>query len=267
VTSPNLLQGDAATPASAGSRASHTATRLLIGYVAILAAAELLMTISVPAAACGFALLAVAVCLASPMVSAERGAALVRVLLAIPLVRLLTVAAPGADVVPAVRLAVLAVPTALAVVLAARDLPVGWRVRRCGPSRWRAQAAVALVAVPLSVPVYLLVPPVPAASGSLPTAALVALLTLSVVPDEILFRGLLVPALSGVAARAAVPMAGAVYAATFVGYASAPVLVAACGVGFTLAWLRYRTGSMLGVVGARILLVWLVYGAAPALGI
>jgi hypothetical protein len=240
---------------------------LLIGYVAILAAAELLMTISVPAAACGFALLAVAVCLASPMVSAERGAALVRVLLAIPLVRLLTVAAPGADVVPAVRLAVLAVPTALAVVLAARDLPVGWRVRRCGPSRWRAQAAVALVAVPLSVPVYLLVPPVPAASGSLPTAALVALLTLSVVPDEILFRGLLVPALSGVAARAAVPMAGAVYAATFVGYASAPVLVAACGVGFTLAWLRYRTGSMLGVVGARILLVWLVYGAAPALGI
>jgi membrane protease YdiL (CAAX protease family) len=235
--------------------------------VAALAAVEFLLTASVPAAAVGYGLLALALCLAQPLVADEHGAALLPVLLAIPVLRLITLAAPGAEVTPPVRLAVLAVPAAVAVALAARDRPADWRLLRCGPGGWRIQAAIALVAVPLAVPLYLLAPSTAAPPGHLPLLVAVALLVLAVIPDEVLFRGLLVPAIAGVAGRLGVPLAAAAYAATFLGYGALSVLVAAYGLGLVLAWLRQRTGSALGVLGARILLILLIYLVLPTFGL
>jgi uncharacterized protein len=251
VTSPDLLVVPAA-PAR-----TLTLRRLLV-YTVALAAAELLLTISVPVAAIAFAVLVVVLRFALPA-PAGPDAAVLPVLVAIPVVRLVTLAAPGAGVPPPVRLAALALPILLAVLLAARDRPPEWRLVRPGPGGWRVQCLVALAGVPLAVPVYLLAGPAVADPGGLPRLVALALLAVAVIPDELLFRGLLVPSFAAVAPGVAVPLAAAVYAATYLGYASVPVVATAYGIGLALGWLRWRTGSAVGVTAARVVLVGLVF--------
>jgi hypothetical protein len=257
VTSPDLLVVPAA-------RAATLTLRRLLLYTAALAAAELLLAVSVPMAAIAFALLVVVLRFALPVHDGP-DAAVFPVLVAIPVARLVTVAVPGAELSSPIRLAALAVPVLLAVLLAARDRPPDWRLLRPGSGGWRVQGLVALAGVPLAVPVVLLAGPAVADPGGLPRLVAAALLVVAVVPDELLFRGLVVPAFAAVAPRAAVPVAAAVYAATFLGYASVPVVAAAYGTGLALAWLRWRTGSTVGVIAARAVLVGLVSLAAPAL--
>ena len=237
--------------------------RWLIAYTVVLAAADLLLTISVPLAAIVLALLVIVLRFALPAPDAP-DAAVIPVLIAVPVVRLLTVAAPGAEVPSPVRMAVLAVPILLTVLLAARERPPDWRLLRPGPGGWRVQALVALAGIPLAVPVYLLAASAMAGFGGLPGPVAAALLAIAVIPDELLFRGLVVPAMGAVAPRAAVPLAAGVYAATFLGYVSVPVVAAAVGTGVALGWLRLRTGSAIGVIAARVVLVVLVCLAASA---
>lgn len=243
---------------------------LLVGYLGALALTEWLLTVSVPAAAGCFGLLALAACAALPFLPGDRaapagrGAALLAVLATIPVVRLITVAAPTADLTPLGRLAVLAAFSLVAVGAAARASAPGERLLRPGAGGWAAQAAVPLVAAPLALLVYPLAPPAPQLRAGVPAFVLAAALALAVIPDELLFRGLLVPAASGVVGPAGVPLAAAAYAATFIGYGSAGMILAAFAVGWTLGWYRQRTGSALGVIGARILLVLLVYLVLPA---
>ncbi|HET8681667.1 MAG TPA: CPBP family glutamic-type intramembrane protease [Micromonosporaceae bacterium] len=260
--------GGAALP---GETARAVPPLLLVGYLCALALSEWLLSVSVPAAAVCFGLLAFTVCLALPLLPDgrdrdpdARGAALPLVLAAVPVVRLITVAAPTADLAPLARLVVLAAFTLVAVVVAARGSPPQWRLLRAGPQGWAAQAALPLVAAPLALLVYPLAPPAAQLRGTTPALVLAAGLALAVVPEELLFRGLLVPAATAVAGPAGVPLAAAAYAATFIGYGSARMIVAALAVGWVLGWYRQRTGSALGVVGARVLLVLLVYLVVPA---
>ena len=236
----------------------------LVAYTAVLAAAELLLAVSVPGAAVLLALLVVLLRFALPAPGAP-GTAVIPVLIGVPVVRLLTLAAPGAEVPSPVRAAGLAVPVLLTALLAARGRPPDWRLLRPGPDGWRVQVLVALAGIPLAVPVYLLAGRAMADFGGLPWPLAAALLAVAVIPDELLFRGLLVPALGAVAPRAAVPLAAGVYAAAFLGYLSVPIVAAAYGTGFALGWLRRRTGSAVGVIAARVVLIGLVCGAASAL--
>ena len=256
MTSPDL-----AVPAVPATRLT---VRWLVAYAAALAAADLLLTVSVPAAAVVLALLVIVLRFALPAPGVP-DAAVVPVLVGVPVVRLVTVAAPGAELPSPVRLAALAVPVLVTTLLAARERPPGWRLLRPGPGGWRVQALVALAGIPLAVPVYLLAGRSGVDPGGQPYLLAVALLVVAVIPDELLFRGLVVPAVAAVAPRAAVPLATAVYAATFLGYASVPVVVAASVTGAALGWLRWRTGSATGVIAARIVLVALVWLAASVL--
>jgi hypothetical protein len=230
----------------------------LVAYTAVLAAADLLLTVSVPGAAVVLAMLVIVLRLALPAPGAP-DAAVIPVLVAVPVVRLVTVAAPGAEVPSPIRMALLAVPILVTALLAARERPPEWRLIRPGPGGWRVQGLIALAGLPLAVPVYLLAGGSMVHPGGLPRLVAVALLVIAVIPDELLFRGLLVPALAAVAPRAAVPLAAAVYAATFLGYASVPVVLAASATGVALGWLRWRTGSAAGVIVARIVLIATVY--------
>lgn len=229
-------------------------TPLLVGYLGALVVAEWLSTISIPAGAAAFGLLALAACL-GPLLPLDRpGTTLLPVLAALPAVRLSMMAVPAADLGPVGRTAALAVPALVAVGVIAGGRPRSWRLFRRGPGGWRQQAAVSLVALPLAPFVAWLAPPPPA--GGL---VAVAVLALTVVPEELLYRGLLVPALAGVVGgERAVPVAAAVYAATFLGYGSPAAVACAFAVGWVLGWLRQHTGSAAGVVGARVLLVPLV---------
>jgi len=237
---------------------------LLVAYLGGLGLVELLLTVSVPAAAGGYGLVALAVCIALPHMTDQRSASLLPVLAAIPVVRLATVAAPTADFAPLARLGLLAVPTFVAVVAVAHSDTQDRHLLRPGPGGWAEQAALPLVGVPLGMLVYLLGPPTPQLRGQAPVIAVIALLVLAVIPDELLFRGLLVPAATDVAGAAGVPLAAAAYAATFVAYGSMTLLATAFVVGLVLSWFRQRTGSAVGVIGARIVVALLVYLVLPA---
>jgi hypothetical protein len=243
-----------ARPARLWSRAAVTRVRVLLGYVAALAVAEALLAVSVPAAAIGLGL--VALVLLHPLGVDPDGpsAHLVPVLLAVPVVRLVLIGAPGADVPPALRAAALAVPVAVAVALAGAGRPAEWRLWRPGPSGWWAQARVALVGLPLGLVAAVLAPSTVASGAGLPPGVVAALLVVAVVPDELLHRGLFVPATVSAVGRVGVPLAAAVSASAFVGHGPLPLL-AAFVTGLSLAWLRQRTGSAVGVVAARVVLV------------
>ena len=240
--------------------------RQLIAYAAVLALVEFLLTVSVAAAGACLGLLALVTCLALPVVRDEPSVRLLPVLVAVPVVRLAVVAAPTADFAPVPRLALLALPTLLAVVAAARAVPRPWRPFRPGPGGWLAQAALPLLGVPLGLLVHLLGPAVPG-TGRLPAVTVALLLTLSVIPEELLHRGLLVPACAEVAGRAGIPVAAAMYTAAFVGYRSVPVVATVFVVALTLSWCRQRTRCAVGVVGARIVMVLVTCLALPALGV
>lgn len=239
---------------------------LLIGYLTALALSEGLLLVSAPLAAGGFGLLALAGCVALPFTADERSQALLPVMTAIPVVRLIVVAAPTADFASIPRLGVLALPTLIVVTLATRTRHSVGQLFRLGPSGWATQLAVVLVAVPLAVIVYLLMPVTPGGRGNLPVIAAGIVLALAVLPDELLFRGLLQPAITAVAGqRAGLYLSAMMYAATFIAYASVGALAAAFAVGLALGWCRQRTDSVVGVVGARVVLVVLVYLAFPAI--
>jgi len=239
-------------PRSPGPPADRADARLLLGWLAGLTVSEILLLVSVPAAAAGFAILGLVLCLRTALDNRAPAVRLPAVLAAVAVVRLVCVAVPGAGLPPLSRAAVIAVPVLVAVLLAARGRPAEWRLLRPGPGGWGVQGLVVLAGLPLGGLVALAAPDaVPAATGlALPAAAVLA--AAAVIPEELLYRGLLVPASVSVLGRAGVAVATAGYAAGFAGWASIPVLGVAVATGLVLGWLRDRTGSTVGVVGARM---------------
>jgi hypothetical protein len=233
-------------------------------YAGVLGLLELLLTASVPAAAAGLGLLAFGLCLLLPAVPDDRDRRLLPVLVAVPAAALAVIAAPTAGFAPVPRLALLAVPTSVAVVAAARAIPRPWPPPLPRSGGWRTQVAVSLLGLPLGALWYLIagVPTDPFGRLPLPVGAL--LVTVAVIPDEMLHRGLLLPACAEAVGRTAVPVAAAVYSATFLGYGALTVPVTAFVTACALGWCRLRTGSPVGAVAARILTVLVVYVALPA---
>jgi membrane protease YdiL (CAAX protease family) len=243
---------------------------VLVTYLAVLAVADLGLSLgglSVPASAVCFGLLALLPCLVLRATTDVRVAALLPPLVAIAVVRLVTVAALPADVGPLTRMVVVGVPALVAVTVAARQRPPQWRLFRPHTGGWPGQVLVALAGVPAGRLVWALAPPTvqPGVGASVVVAATV-LVVFAALPDELLYRGLLVPAAAGVAGRWALPLASLAYASAYLpGGSVRPVLLAFL-LGMALGWCRRRTGSVVGVVAAHGLLNVVVYLALPAPG-
>jgi membrane protease YdiL (CAAX protease family) len=223
---------------------------LLFEYLLTLAAVELLLMVYVPGALAGFGFLALALCARRNLVD-ERSAALLPVLVAVLVTRLVTEAAlPGGDPPPA-RLAVAALALCVCVAAAARACPRDWLRLSGGAGGWRVQAAVMLAGIPLGLLVILLARNTVPVREGVPLALAVGIIALVGLATEVLFRGLLIPALTGVVGRCWDLLAGAVlYAITFISYGSVSVLVALAAA-FLLGWCRRRTDSVAGVIGAH----------------
>ncbi len=233
-------------PAPPEPAASPVLGRVLVAeYLPALAALELLRTVYVPGAVAGFAFLALALCARLPLVG-EPAAALLPVLVAVPVTRVVTEAAPG-EASPA-RAAVVALAVCVAVGAAARACPRDWLLSR-GDTGWAVQAAVLLSGVPLGLLVHLLAPDLLAMPEGFPVLLAAGVAVLAGLAAEVLFRGLLIPALAGVVGRWDVAVAAAIYAITFVSYGMA-IALAALAVALVLGWARRRTGSAAGVIGA-----------------
>lgn len=93
------------------------------------------------------------------------------------------------------------------------------------------------------------------------------LVIFAALPEELLYRGLLVPAAADVVGGWGVPFAAAVYALAFLNGGSIRTVLLAFLLGMVLGWCRQLTGSVVGVIGAHSLVNIIVFLVLPAPGI
>ena len=179
-----------------------------------------------------------------PQMNALAGALLVP-----PLVRLISLTLPLAQIEPVWRYAAAGVPMGFAAILVARAS--GLSLAYLG-LRWRGglwQISVVLVSVALGFVEFAILRPAPLGplAWTLAGAGPALLLGLSTsLPEELIFRGLLQTALRPVLARWTVLYAAVVFAVLHVGYRSATDLVFVFSVGLIYGFVFERTRSIIG---------------------
>jgi membrane protease YdiL (CAAX protease family) len=244
-------------------------TSLLLAYLGAVAVSELAwrpLSISVLASAAGHGLLALLLCLGLRVTADARTAALLPPLVAISTVRLITFAALPVLGHPLLRLVVVGVPALVAVAMSARLRSPGWRLLRPRRGGWRGQLLVTLLGIPLALLVWVLAPPAGQVATGVSTVVAAAVLVFAALPDELLYRGLLVPASVGVAGGWGLPLSSLVYALAYLPGGSLRTVLLAFLLGMALGWCRQRTGSVIGVVAAHGLVNVLVYLTLPLSG-
>ena len=241
-----------------------------MAYLIALAAVDLVGSspaISVPVAVMSHGLLALLLCVALRMVAGQGIAVLVPPLVAISVVRLVTLGALPGDVSPLTRLVVVGVPALVAVAMAARQRSPEWRLLRPHTGGWPGQLLVGLVGIPSALAVWKIAPPaVEVRGGASPLVAAAVLVIFAALPEELLYRGLLVPAAAAVVGAWGIPFASATYALAYVSGGSIATVLLAFLLGMVLGWCRWLTGSVVGVIGAHGLLNVIVYLVLPTSG-
>jgi membrane protease YdiL (CAAX protease family) len=246
------------------------AAAMLSAYLIALAAVDLTGSspvISVPVAVMSHGLLALLLCVALRMVAGQGIAVLVPPLVAISVARLVTLGALPVDVSPLTRLVVVGVLTLVAVAIAARQRSPEWRLLRPLAGGWPGQLVVGLVGIPSALVVWAIAPPsVEVRGGASTMVAATVLVIFAALPEELLYRGLLVPAAAAVVGPWGVPFASATYALAYVTGGSITTVLLAFLLGLVLGWCRQLTGSVVGVIGAHSLLNVIVYLLLPDSG-
>lgn len=180
----------------------------------------------------------------------------------VPLLRLTSIAVAVER--PLAFYVVSGIPVLLAVVLAADalDLP---GVLRLDQIRLRSQWHVALGALALGALATPLLGVAPVTSDrALPALLGAALIVFAFagVLEELVFRGILQGAATPLLGPWAVPAANAVFAATYLGSASAAYAILMTAFGLACGWWVHRTGSLVGaavghgLLAAGLLVIW-----------
>jgi membrane protease YdiL (CAAX protease family) len=268
---PSTQDGSAQATQSAGPADTGRAAPMLLAYLSTLAVIELAGSsplVSVPVAATSHGVLALLLCLALRVTGDQRVALLLPPLVAVSVVRLVTLAALPGDVSPLIRLVVVGVPALVAIALAARQRSPAWSLLRPHTGGWPGQLLVALVGIPSALFVWAIAPPAVQVRGDAPTMMAAAVLVIfAALPEELLYRGLLVPAAADVVGSWGIPFAAAIYALAFLYGASIRTVLFAFLFGVVLGWCRQFTGSVVGVIGAHSLLNIIIFLLLPTLGI
>jgi len=201
------------------------------------------------------------------IVAGQAIAVLLPPLIAISVVRLVMLRALPGDVSPLTRLVVVGVPSLVAVAMAARQRSPEWRLLRPHTGGWPGQLLVGLVGIPSALLVREIAPPAGEVRGGAGTIVAAAVLVIfAALPEELLYRGLLVPAATAVVGLWGIPFAAATYALAFVTGGSVTTALLAFFLGIMLGWCRWLTGSVVGVMGAHGLLNGIVYLMLPGSG-
>jgi membrane protease YdiL (CAAX protease family) len=243
---------------------------LLLGYLSVLTAIELAGSwslISVPVAAASHGFLALLVCVALRLVPGQGIAVLLPPLVATSVVRLVTLAALPGNVTPLARLMAVGVPALVAIAMAARLRAPGWRFLRPHTGGWPGQLLVTMIGIPLALILWRIAPPaVGLGAHTSAVVAATALIVFAALPEEMLYRGLLVPAASAAVGSWGVLLASVGYAVAYIPSGSTMTLGFALLLGMVLGWCRQLTGSVVGVIGAHSVLNLMVYLLLPAFG-
>ena len=241
---------------------------MLVAYLIALATVDLVGSspaISVPVAVTVHGLLALLLCVALRMLAGQSIAVLIPPLIAISVVRLLTLGALPGDVSPLTRLVVVGVPALVAIAMAARQRSPEWRLLRPRTGGWPGQLLVGLIGIPSALVVWAIAPPADEVRGGTSTIVAATILVLfAALPEELLYRGLLVPAATAVVGAWGILFASATYALAYLSGGSIATVLLAFVLGVVLGWCRWFTGSAVGVVGAHSLLNVIVYLVLPA---
>lgn len=180
------------------------------------------------------------------------------VLALLPLLRLLSVAMPFRAAPHVYWYLLSGLPLLIAIVLTARMLAFTWASLGFRLRCWRAQGAVMVAGVPLSLIAYGLVRPHPliarldAQHLAVGAGILIVFVGLT---EELLFRGLLLQATSSLFGQNTLLWNAGAFAATYIGSLSAAYVGLMALVGLFFAWCVQRTGSLWGVVAAHSVLV------------
>jgi membrane protease YdiL (CAAX protease family) len=244
-------------------RASEASPRqvlpILVGYLVLLASAELAVTFVNPLLVFpfhgGLILMAAAhLSILERRASAGRErlsplAPMLVVFVVAPLIRLISLMLPLAQIAPPYRYAFAGAAMTVAAVVAARSAGYGLRAVGLVFRRWRWQVAVVVVSIALGILEYKILRPDPL--GELPWAGgLVPALSVAVFtgfPEELIFRGILQTAARPLLVRWTVLYASAVFAVLHIGYQSLIDLAFVFGVGVIYGYVFERTRSIIGV--------------------
>jgi membrane protease YdiL (CAAX protease family) len=247
-TDPALL-----TPARSTRAPVASGSFVLFAYIVALAAAEWLLSVSAPGGSVAFGCLVLALLGLAVLGRPEQPTAgVLPVLTAVTLLPLVAVAIRPAGDRSLAGLAAVTLPTLVAVLATVRVCPREWIRLRPDSNGWAVQFGIVLSGVPLGLLAGSLLPDQVPAAG--PAIGLLVLISLFAAAQEVLFRGLLVPAIGSITGRAAVPAAAAIYGLSFVVYGLTAALSAVV-LAIIFGECRRRTGSIVGVVGAHITLV------------
>jgi CAAX protease family protein len=221
-------------------------------YLALLTAAEVVTNLVSPDAGLllhGVILLAFLVDAAHRDSDSRRNLLLVLSLL--PLIRLLSLALPLAEIPRIDWYVAITAPGGVAAVLAARHIGVDRRGICLTVGNLGGQAAVSLTGIALGFLEYRILQPVPLDSElSLGVAWLPALILLTCTGffEELIFRGLLQSAAVGALGRfGGIVYTALVFAVFHLGWRSALDLLVVFAVGLFFGWVVARTHSLLGV--------------------
>ncbi|MDQ6670666.1 MAG: CPBP family intramembrane metalloprotease, partial [Chloroflexota bacterium] len=224
-------------------------TAWLLIYLGWLAVAEVAVIAS-PAWGLGLHVVLLCGLIAHSSFAAHEGRAFLLALALAPLVRVVSLALPLADLPPLAGYALSGVPLAVAGIVAARVLGLTRRDLLLSPGHLRLQLGIGLLGLPLAAVEYVVVRPTPVPtdlSGPVVALAAFSLLMWLAVVEEFLFRGVI-----QVAALVYLGWWGPIYVSTVYallhissGSPVAVVLMWCVGLGF--AWAAARTGSLLGV--------------------
>jgi uncharacterized protein len=174
----------------------------------------------------------------------------------VPLARILSVTVPVEEISRLYWYAMVGAPLLLAAWNVSRlssfhPAGLGLRVRS-----WPAQLQIGLAGVPLGLSAYVILRPDEITTFDLPhlLVAAVVLLVLSGFVEEVIFRGLLQRGLAQAFGPAGIPLASAIFAASYLGAGSAAYVAFIAVVGLVFGWAFERTGSLVGVSIAHGLL-------------
>jgi membrane protease YdiL (CAAX protease family) len=174
----------------------------------------------------------------------------------LPLIRILSLSLPLANIPNIYWYAIIGAPVLTATLLAASAL--GYSRRDLGLTLGLRALPLHLAMIPLGVVLgtsgYTILGPTPLASSPAPDAIWLPALILTVsvaLPEELLFRGLIQRAALQFLGRWGILYVAMLSASLQVGYLSVPHVEFACAVGLIFATARYLTRSVAGVVLAR----------------
>jgi membrane protease YdiL (CAAX protease family) len=237
-------------PALSLERVGTTAL-MAVGYLAGVALAESVITFaSAQAGLVVHSLLLLALLLHSARVVTPEERNLWASLAFAPLIRILSLSLPLADLPVLSWYLITSVPLFAAALVASRALGYSWRDLGMNLRGWPLQLAIGLTGLVFGAVEYLILRPEPLAQGLslvyLWRPALILLVSTGLL-EELIFRGLMQRAAVGALAGSGVVYVALVFAALHIGYRSLLDVVFVLAVGLFFGWVVQRTRSLLGV--------------------